>query len=312
MSPLPPESARQTQSLAHMADSSVLVVGLARDVEDVVRRQILQLRNALSGFRSVKWLVVESDSRDKTASVLLELAEELPGFYVKSLGRLSDHFPRRTERIAHCRNYYLREIRGNPKLADVDYVVVADLDGVNSIITSDAIQSCWDRLDWDVCTANQDGPYYDVWALRHSLWSPNDCWQVYRFLVAQGRHPLVAQGRAVYSRMLRLSAHQPWIEVDSAFGGLAIYKRKILDLPVFYSGEGEDGEEQCEHVRLHLQLRNNGIRIFINPSLINARSTSHSRMRWSAVRAISAIHARFFAQLTSRQGRQRRDSGRRI
>ena len=88
---------------------------------------------------------------------------------------------------------------------------------------------------------------------------------------------------AVYSRMIEIGEADDWIEVDSAFGGLGIYKIDFLR-GLRYKGLNDHGEELCEHVPFHKAIKANGGRIFINPSLINAELTDHSRAyrEWKA------------------------------
>jgi hypothetical protein len=119
----------------------------------------------------------------------------VPGFRFASLGQLQPTIPGRTDRIAHCRNRYLQEIAENPEYADIDFVVVADFDNLNTLVSAKSFRSCFKRQDWDVCTANQRGPYYDIFALRHPTWSPCDCLAQFRMLMRAG---LVKDGR--YSR----------------------------------------------------------------------------------------------------------------
>ena len=64
------------------------------------------------------------------------------------------------------------------------------------------------------CPANQQGLYYKIWDLRNPKWCPDECWQRIRLLYA--------------SRMVNIPVHSAWIEFDSAFGGLAIYRCKAL------------------------------------------------------------------------------------
>ena len=260
---------------ASMSDYEFMVVGLARDCENKIKRDVFALVDSIGFNNKVSWLIVESDSADNTVNVLTELANKIPKFRLKSLGALRNVLPSRTQRIAHCRNAYLSEIKSNPLYADVDYVIVADFDGVNELITASGLSSCWERSDWDVCAANQRGPYYDIWALRHKLWSPNDCWKEYQFLVEHGVNEEKARQASLYTKMITISESSDWIEVDSAFGGLAVYRREVL-AGVAYKGVDEAGAEICEHVPFHSQIKANGGRIFINPRLINARETEHS------------------------------------
>jgi hypothetical protein len=218
--------------------------------------------------------VIESDSDDDTRIVLAALAAEKANFRFLGLGMLRSSLPRRIERIAHCRNRYLDEIRRNPLYRQIEFVMVVDLDGMNSLLTKKAVLSCWTRGGWDVCTANQRGPYYDVYALRHRLWSPNDWGSQYAFLLSHGRRAARAYSASIFARMIRVSEDSEWLEVDSAFGGLAIYRKQAM-LSGEYTGFAPDGTEQCEHVAFHKQLRLEKKRIFINPRLINAGYTGH-------------------------------------
>jgi hypothetical protein len=210
--------------------------------------------------------------------VLRNFQSDIPGFRFLSLGSLRQTMPHRTQRLAHCRNAYLDELNSNPLYADIDYVVVADLDGVNNLVTADGFASCWTRSEWAVCTANQRGPYCDIWALRHQLWSPNDCYRQRDFFLAHNVRKMTALWSALHSRMITIDTKGDWIEVDSAFGGLAVYRRQALS-GVRYIGLDEAGREVCEHVSLNSQIRSNGYRIFINPQLVNTSRTEHIRQQ---------------------------------
>lgn len=257
---------------------NILVVGLARNCGSTIKDSIVRLAAALAPFKSLQWLVVESDSSDDTVAALEGLHAGIPGFRFISLGRLREKFPLRTQRIAHCRNSYLDEMENNPTYANIDFVIVTDLDGVNNLISQEAIQSCWTRGDWDVCAANQRGPYYDIWALRHDLWCPNDCWEQQKYLEKSGIEPEKAIYAAVYSKMITIPEDAEWIEVKSAFGGLALYRRQALK-GARYAGLNDKGHEVCEHVTLHRDLIAKGCRIFINPRLINTGATDHADQR---------------------------------
>jgi hypothetical protein len=264
-----------SRDLAPPASSRAVVVGTVRDCAGRIGTEVARMGKALSGFRRIQWLLVESDSEDGTPSSLEALARSREDFHFIRLGQLRDRLPARTARIAFCRNAYLEALRSDERYSGVDFVVVADFDGVNSLLTDSAIASCWRRDDWDACAANQRGRYYDIWALRHPEWSPNDCWMQYRFLTETGLSPAKAWSACVHSRMVRISADAPWIEVDSAFGGLAVYRRDPL-VRCEYVGITSEGQELCEHVGLHAALRAHGGRIFINPALINGDSLDHT------------------------------------
>ena len=258
----------------------ILITGLIRNGENTIHSEVMSLKNAFDDFLEIHWLIIESDSIDKTSLKLKELSESIDLFRFYSLGGLSERMPLRTQRLAFCRNIYLDEIRGNPLYSDFEYVVVADLDGVNNLLTREGVRSCFQSNICDVCTANQRGNYYDIWALRHSVWCPGDCWEAFRYL---NQFSLSAQDAAnqlhasVYSKMIVIPENFNWVEVESAFGGMAIYKRNaLLASNSQYIGLNQDGLEVAEHVSLHLDMTQRKYKIFINPSLINTDYTEHS------------------------------------
>ena len=252
---------------------NILVTGLIRNGSSIVSKEIEKLRRALSKYESISFLVIESDSTDNTASKLHDLAGKYNNFRFISLGNLETELPRRTDRIAHCRNLYLTEIRENPLYKNINFVIITDLDGTNNLLSEESFDSCWKLSEeWDICTANQDGPYYDLWALRHTNWCPNDCWEDLQKYLSMGVPRHKALWASTYSKMITIPKSSPLIEVESAFGGLAIYKREAL-----LGDEIYDGSMTCEHVGFHQQLRKKGFKIAINPALINCGINEHNK-----------------------------------
>jgi hypothetical protein len=250
------------------SEAEILIAGPARNNADTLATEVGTLLNSVVGFKMSYCLVVESDSTDNTLASLEGLKKLIPSFDYISLGHLTKKMSRRTERLACARNRILEELRNNPKYSAVDYIVMADLDGINRSITREKIESCWDLTEpWDVITAVQSDRYYDIWALRHPDWNPIDCFtQRARLESVIGKE--AANHLAVKAKQVVLP-NSGMIEVDSAFGGLAIYKRDAL-LSGKYVGVDDTGNEACEHISLHADLRKAGYRIFINCALVNS------------------------------------------
>jgi len=258
-----------------IAKDELVILGICRNVENDLESDVIKLLDAFQDFKSVHFRLVESDSTDGTLRVLERLSNQIQNFEFVSVGVLESTIPSRVQRIAHCRNICLQLLQGDSRLFGANYVAVSDFDGVNSLLTRNGVLSCWERNDWDVCAANQDAPYYDIFALRHKTWSPNNCWKYESELINEGMNPASAREKAVYSRQKKISQNSSWIQVDSAFGGLAIY-RKICLTGVSYNAVHENGEEDCEHVFLHKQLVDRGYKIFINPKFINLGWNGHN------------------------------------
>lgn len=255
------------------SESNVMVLSLARNCGHSLQSDVNRIRKALNCFKDISFHVVESDSTDNTVQCLEAIAAEKNSFSFISLGELSHEIPDRICRICHCRNVSLKKLESRD---DIDFVVIADLDGINDEISGDAVLSCWrSGENWDVCTANQSKLYYDIYALRHEFWSNRDCWRIKRNLKPQV-YDLNSRILSVDSRMIHLDRNGPLIQVASAFGGFAIYRREVLE-GCSYSSLDCDGEIVCEHVMLHEAITNKGFRIFINPALINGGWNEHTR-----------------------------------
>jgi hypothetical protein len=257
------------KSSSIVEQKSFLVVGTVRNCSKFLDGNIKRFKASLAKAKELHWLIIESDSDDESLRVLDDVKKNTHNFNFISLGKLRDKMPLRTERLAYCRNAYAQEIKTNPLYKNIDYVVVADLDDVNSHISEMAILSCWERDDWHVCCANQKGPYYDIWALRHKDWCPNDCWAQFGFLDKYSKDKEKNLYASVQAKQIIIPAYSEWIEVDSAFGGLAIYQKKLFNVAP-YVGIDEQGKEVCEHVAFHNKLREKGYRIFINPKMVNS------------------------------------------
>jgi hypothetical protein len=257
------------------AESRLAIFGVARNCAATIRADVQRIAAAAINFKGFLALVVESDSDDETPAVLRSLKLEWPWFSYVSLGALRDTIPSRTDRIAHCRNICLDAFRDDPRFRQCDYAVMADMDGINTRLSARGFMSCWDFHGWDVCTANQKGPYYDLWTLRHSAWCNGDCWEE-----AEALTPVLGRDQAlqlaVYSRMVHLPTSMPPVRVRSAFGGFAVYSGEAYRHGARYAGTRSDGSPVSDHVALNEALDSAGFRIFINPAMVNAGMTPHT------------------------------------
>ena len=260
----------QTPSLESF---NVLIVGLVRNCEPSLESEVETLRASFEDFKKVSFFLVESDSTDGSLGALKELAISIPNFEFLSLGNIRQSIPDRIERIAHCRNAYLDYVRTTSE--KFDYVVVADLDGVNNLLTKEKVATCWQVEGWSACTANQTGPYYDIYALRAPGWSEIDCWNEARSLYASGMNPIKSWVKAIREKQRIIPESEDWIEVTSAFGGLAIYKTEAF-LEGNYQTFSGDELNVSEHVPFNLKLTKAGHRIFINPKLTNFDFNEHN------------------------------------
>lgn len=254
----------------------LLIVGIVRDVAAVLERQVAVLQTSFEGLGELSWCLVHSDSKDSTLDALKRCRLKLKNFEYVDLGTLRGSLKERTVRLAFCRNKYM-EVVNSERCKDIDYVVVADFDSANMLLAPEKVLALFSKdNDWDVATANQKGPYYDVLALRHRLWCPADCDQVYDFMVGVGQKNSRALQSAVLDKMIVIPEYIAPIRVDSAFGGLGIYRKRVISGRV-YQGADESGKPICEHVPLNLAITKEGYKIYVMPALTNAGYNEHSK-----------------------------------
>lgn len=278
----------------------VVVVGTISNAERQLEKNLLRLIRSLEDFCIVEVYLVESDSSDKTPEVLAKLSSQLKNFSYTQLGKLKVSIPERIERIRYCRNIYVQHVRNLSQLQHIDFVIVADLDGMNSRISKNGINSSFKFDNWDVVLANQSGGYYDLLALRHDTWCHQDVMlslrerqesidktnyksqlSIKRF--KQRKEFDLARKETIYDKMLVIPKRSNWIRVNSGFGGLGIYKCWVFKEFDYQLLEGDEPFES-EHVALSKRITNAGGNIFINPMMINNWFNSYNINRFFIVR----------------------------
>ena len=91
-------------------NANVLLAGPVRNVESVIAQETRSLVNALSCFKEVHTLIVESDSSDNTLDSLAQLKLTTNNFDYISLGALQKSLHKRTQRIALARNEIVDQV----------------------------------------------------------------------------------------------------------------------------------------------------------------------------------------------------------
>jgi hypothetical protein len=273
----------------------VLVVGTVRNCSKTLTRALRVLEKELVEVgREPEFFLVESDSNDDTVNQLKDLSSNQANFRFVSFGKLQTTIPDRIQRIAFCRNAYLEELEKlNVDEDRFPHLLVADFDEVNSRIQFPR-NGDWLFSEESVFATNQFGRYYDILALRAEGWVEEDYRVSTKRLIADGIRPLRAYLKAVSQKQMRIRSSTKAFEVQSAFGGLAIYPAKDL-VGIRYVPELLSGVlYECEHVSLAKSLRARGTKIMIAPSLRNKGSLRHTFASNPVVllilKALSTLH----------------------
>ena len=263
-------------------DRSVLVTGLARNVAKHLHIEIIKIENELKKvFNLVNFLIIESDSNDDTLEVLENLKKTKNNFNYRCLGQLDRTYPNRIERLTLCRNTYVQEIRENKMYSKTEFIMVIDFDLKNNRLNLTVLKDLIDKNNWSGLFANQTGSYYDIYALRKKDWVEKDCFSEYRQLKKRYK-PEKAKEIAIWSKMIKISKTAKMISVDSAFGGLGLY-RKNLFLEHDYSNDSNDYFES-EHVAFHKKIKELQGTLLIVPSLTNFSWGPHNLSKFKVFR----------------------------
>jgi hypothetical protein len=243
--------------------------GVARDCAAYLPGVLHNLARFAASYRATSFLFVISDSKDDTRTILERWLADGRSGRVIDLGPLEDRLTKRTERIAFARNTGLDEIARGAD-AGHDHLVVADLDDVLARpVDAGAFAHAAAWLDADPTRAgvmaNATPRYYDVWALRHERWCPDDCWHPI-WGRPSGESFEAAKFREVFMRQIEIPPSLPPIAVRSAFGGLGIYRLSAA-LTARYHGIDAKGRETSEHVAFNTAIDRTGGRLHIFPAL---------------------------------------------
>jgi len=239
-----------------MKERSVVIAGLARNIEKAVPITTSRIERLGELFQDYRVVLYENDSRDRTPELLQAWADSNSSVDLTSERRGDPVNPQirclnRAARMAHYRNQCRLKIA--EKYPDVDNVIVLDTD-LTGGWSYDGIAHTFSKTEaWDFVGSNgimfkhfngqNNYPvYFDVWAFR---------WQgTYQPCFAPKINPR------------RWNRGEALVPLYSCFGGLGVYRVEAM-LRCSYDGS------DCEHVPFHRKMREAGMgRIFMNPSQI--------------------------------------------
>ena len=241
----------------------IIFAGTVKNVENYIQNALNNIEKCGKKFNTFSVVIYENDSTDKTRDILVE--NKKANYHYIFEDNVAEG--RRTMRIANGRNKILQKVKEINQNNQYTYLIMMDLDDVNAsgeFINS--IDSCFahDINNWDVLTGNQKEKYYDIWALRKNGIIEYDCWGELGKSISQDKTNVIYEiiGNTHFDKSADL------IEVDSAFGGIAIYKLAAIQnceyVGEHLNDEYPDHSEHCEHVEFHKCIKKNGGKMYIN------------------------------------------------
>jgi len=240
----------------------IIFAGLAKNCIDSVSKNIYFIENFQENYPKleISFYILESDSSDGTKEFLKNIESKI----VKSSSQdnLKNRFKYRTDRIAHCRNILLEEIKKKHLSEDFLYIPI-DLDiEIFKYTDEDSfykiLMDFINHTSIDVLFPFGYPYYYDIHALRAADWNMENPWEVVKninkYLVI-GK--IIPRYLFVYSKQKKYKEKKKLINVESAFGGIGIYKvynNKLKDIR--YSIDMKLGNNSCEHTAFNSYFNN--------------------------------------------------------
>jgi len=269
----------------------IIFAGAVQNCSKYLPAVFRNIENISKYASETAYIFIENDSVDSTKIDIQNFGLNKVNFNLINLDGLNQ-LGIRTLRLEMIRNTYIEIIKENKILRTFDFLVVMDMDewgtyevSINSL--SKAIDFLRSEDSRAAVFANQIGGYYDLWALRNKKLCPGDVWEeVLDYSQKNAVSDEEAFSQTYAKRIITIQPDDDPIEVDSAFGGLGIYKLQfILNNENPYLGSkikittDQTNKLQisriqiCEHVHFHMGLRKQSASLYIFPSLINVSVT---------------------------------------
>jgi len=246
-----------------LKQKTITFVGCARNCVNAIRNSVGVMQSLGQHFGAYTIAVFENDSTDGTKELLAELQSQGVLTVIQHDG-LDASLPLRTERIAYGRNQLLGYVRKQ----NSDYFCVADLDGilgdassVDGFLTNFTLEDCWDA----VFPINR-GIYYDIWTFRHPEICPDDYERRMNQIVPAFSDQNILDLCLHNLQNLDFSKLTAWLKVDSAFGGIGLYKTASFAYSSYFGYK--DGYEVTDHLAFHEKARLQGATFYINPGFV--------------------------------------------
>jgi hypothetical protein len=269
-----------------MNNRSAVIVGCLKNSAPYLEGVLKNIDMISSLFEKVSYVFIENDSADETKKIMREWGKSRDNFYFHNMDGLDKLEKSRTVRLEIARNAYIHIIKNNEVLRNSDFMIVLDMDDISSFpLSIDQFKNGIDYLRSRSSIAgvfpNQLHNYYDLWALRHPQLCSGDFWQAILLKTLQGQSDESAFEGVSRTVLKKIPLNYEPIQVESAFGGLGIYRMsfvirnraKYLGSEYLFTSNDRVSfmrMQVCEHVNFNSGLINLGGELYILPYLINS------------------------------------------
>ncbi len=261
-------------------DKKIFFCGIIRNGEESLERNILRCRQTAKCFDDFKIFIYENDSTDKTKDILNSYKNEKLNFvsetrqdkdYIDKVETKEDPFHyHRCCVLADCRNKYVDYILENKINEEYDYICVIDFDIAggwsyegfyHSIYLLESQENIAATTAYGVVADPSQS--LDLEDVNHKKYWMYD---TFAFRPINLKHRIHKNFTAKFN-MINFNRGEDAIEVQSNFNGLGIYKSKYFKHK-YKAQQWEHGFVDPDHVHFHENIRKDGGRILLNPSLL--------------------------------------------
>lgn len=251
-----------------MKKHKIVICGITRDNaldSAVVFKHIEHIGGYFADYRVI---IFENDSTDGTKAALQQWQNSNKKVKIESVDYSINKRPS-IKFLADARNHYLDILEGTHEYDDFDMVMVIDMDMSYGVDIRGVMNSFSTINNWDAVCANGiqsvKGRMYDMFSFYNDEFS---------------RRPRDGESKYWGETVIKGQKHYPidlgMIPVKSCFGGLAFYKRKVIDTCRYDSPDGD-----CEHIHFHECLHKKGGKMFMNTAMIIKYSHFKYKPIWS-------------------------------
>jgi glycosyltransferase involved in cell wall biosynthesis len=269
-----------------MNESTCIIIGAARNIAAFLPQTLQQINKIIPMWKEAAVVIAENGSTDATKQILADYktASTRHRTDILTLDATANPIAARTVRLAHVRTKLLEHVHTH--FPSFDYILMVDLDGVLDGFRIQTLETAFKPTHppWDALFANTKTTYYDIWALRSkALGITFDCWDlIYHMRAQMGADLATAKAIAVKKYQTKIKPSTPLIPVESAFGGLGLYRlsktigcayngmttfcscKTHIHVPAGFACRSDT----CEHVSFHKDMiEKNGAKLYIIPSI---------------------------------------------
>lgn len=245
-----------------------------RNCEQYLRKNLEFLSSLTSDkeIDAIDIFILENDSIDNTKSILDEYSS-CSNFHIFFEDNLTQKLTNRIERITYVRNKLLAEISSSNINYDIYIALDLDLDlflNTSKSLFINLLKNFSKNNSEDAIFPNSKPFYYDLAALRAPNWVESDVWNQYAKATKKIKlGKIFLRLYFVTRKQRKISEKIEKIKVNSAFGGIGIYKvdKYILSKQKYNISEIDN----CEHVQFNNAFENK----FIYPNWIIKAPTEH-------------------------------------